>query len=113
MGTTADFTFVSATKTRYTLKERVCDSIGANSFLYELTHIETGSKNENGRVAPMKVYPLTLSTYDLDMKTSIVVCASTKDADQLGHKPSLTRIFAVGKEVAKTLRYPLSAQRRF
>ena len=34
-----------------------------------------------------------------------------KDSDQPGHPPSLIRVFAVGREVAHTLSYPLSAEK--
>ena len=39
-------------------------------------------------------------------------CAPCEDSDQLGHPPSLIRVFAVRMKKAKVLRYPLSAKRR-
>ena len=39
-------------------------------------------------------------------------CASSEDSDQLGHPPSLIRVFAVRMKKAWVLSYPLSAQRR-
>ena len=45
-------------------------------------------------------------------KTNKVACASRKDSDQLGHAPSLIRVFAVRMKKAWILSFPLSAQRR-
>ena len=39
-------------------------------------------------------------------------CAPSEDSDQLGHPPSLIRVFAVRLKNAWVLSYPLSAQRR-
>ena len=41
-----------------------------------------------------------------------MICAPSKDSDQLGHQPSLIIVFAVPKRKAWTLSYPLSAQLR-
>ena len=45
-------------------------------------------------------------------KTKKTAYASSKDSDQLGHLPSLIRVFAVRMKKAWVLSYPLSAQRR-
>ena len=39
-------------------------------------------------------------------------CAPSEDSDQLGHRPSLIRVFAVSRKKAWVLSYPLSALRR-
>ena len=43
-------------------------------------------------------------------KTNEVACAPSEDSDQLGHPPSLIRVFAVRMKKAWVRSYPLSAQ---
>ena len=43
-------------------------------------------------------------------KTNKMACAPSEDSDQLGHPPSLIRVFAVHMKKAWVLSYPLSAQ---
>ena len=45
-------------------------------------------------------------------KTNKMACAPNEDSDQPGHPPSLIRVFTVGLKKARSLSYPLSAQRR-
>ena len=45
-------------------------------------------------------------------KTNKMACVPSEDSDQLGHPPSLMRVFAVRIKKAQVLSYPLSAQRR-
>ena len=45
-------------------------------------------------------------------KANKIACAPSEDSDQLGHPPSLIRVFAVRTRKPWVLRYPLSAQRR-
>ena len=45
-------------------------------------------------------------------KTNKMSCAPSEDSDQPGHPPSLIRVFTVCIEVAWTLSYSVSAQRR-
>ena len=45
-------------------------------------------------------------------KTNKMACMPSKDSDQLGHPPSLIRVFAVRMKKAEVLSYPLGAQRR-
>ena len=45
-------------------------------------------------------------------KTNKMACAPSKDSDQPGHPPSLSRVFVVRMKKAWVLSYPLSAQRR-
>ena len=45
-------------------------------------------------------------------KTNKMACAPSEDSDQLGHSPSLIRVFTVRMKQAWVLSYPLSAQRR-
>ena len=44
-------------------------------------------------------------------KTNKMACAPSEDSDQLGHPPSLIRVFAVHMKKARVLSYPLRAQR--
>ena len=43
-------------------------------------------------------------------KTNILISVPSEDLDQLGHPPSLTRVFAVCLKKPSVLGYPLSAQ---
>ena len=45
-------------------------------------------------------------------KTSKMICAPSKDSDQPGHPPSLTRVFAVHMKKHWVLSYPLRARQR-
>ena len=45
-------------------------------------------------------------------KTNKMACAPSEDSDQPGHPPRLIRVFAIRLKKARTLSYPLSAQRR-
>ena len=45
-------------------------------------------------------------------KTNKMAYAPSEDSDQPGHPPSLIRVFAVRLKKARSLSYPLSAQRR-
>ena len=44
-------------------------------------------------------------------KTKKMACAPSEDSDQPWHSPSLIRVFAVHLKKARSLSYPLSAQR--
>ena len=48
-----------------------------------------------------------------DMTNHQNECAPSEDSDQLGHLPSLIRVFALRMKKAWILSYPISAQRRF
>ena len=45
-------------------------------------------------------------------KTNKMACAPSEDSDQVGHPPSLIRVFAVHMKKTWALSYPLCAQRK-
>ena len=89
---------------RHTLQRIHCrseTSKGVYCLQYDDTRIVSGLRDNT-----IKVFEPP------HVKTNKMACALSKDSDQIGHPPSLIRVFAVGMKKAWVLSYTLSTQRR-